>query len=132
MKNNTPIPAAIKFMIILVVVDVIAMMLFNYLDAMSDPDIDFYSFENLTAFLFPLVYLGGMIWFIRIHAPMTKIILYVVLAVEITAFIAIDFGLHGLDSLSVLSMISISAILGCIYIAHSSVGKNWFTVIKGD
>ena len=130
MEATTSVPGAIKLMMTLVFIDVTAMILYNYLDTLNDPDIDFLSFDNLITFLFPLAYLAGMIWCIKSHASFTKIIFYIVLAVEVAAFSFIDFESTGFDLYFILSLISIVALLGCIYLVHTEAGKAWFVVKK--
>ena len=123
--ETTPVPETIKLMITLVFIDVIATMAFFYLDTMNDPDASFSDIENLISFVFPLFYFAGMVWLIRTHIPITKIIIYIVLALELAAFI-IEFELSGFDVFSTLSLVSIIALLGCVYIIRDDVGKKWF------
>lgn len=129
METSNVIPAAIKLMIVFVFIDVIATMTFFYLDAMYDPEIDFSDVENLISFIFPLFYFAGMVWLIRTHVPITKIIVYIVFALEFAAFM-IDAGSVDFDVFSMLSLASIAALLGCIYIIHADVGKKWFGLNK--
>lgn len=128
MENATSIPVVIKLMIVLVFIDVTAMMLLNYLDTISDPDIDFFTFENFISFIFPLVYLAGMVWFIMRRASITKIIIFIVFALELAAFLSIDFEFSGFDFFAGLSLVSVMTLLGCIYIIHTDTGKRWFVV----
>jgi hypothetical protein len=127
METKTILPDVIKLMIILVFIDVIATMTFFYLDTMYDPDSEFSDIENLISFIFPLFYFAGMVWLIRTHIPITKIIFYIVFALELATFI-VDFESAGFDIFSILSFISIIAILGCIYIVNADVGKRWFVM----
>lgn len=127
METSAVVPVAIKSMIILVFIDVIATMTFFYLDTMNDPDIDFSDTENIISFIFPLFYFAGMVWLIRTHIPITKIIFYIVFALELAAFI-IDLESVDFDIFSILSLVSIVALLGCIYIVNTEVGKRWFVL----
>lgn len=129
METSTAIPVAIKLMMILVFIDVAATMTFFYLDAMYDPEIEFSDVENLISFIFPLFYFAGMVWLIRTHVPITKIIVYIVFALEFAAFM-IDIESVDFDIFSMLSLASIAALLGCIYIIHSDIGKSWFGLNK--
>ena len=127
MKTTPAIPDAIKLMMVLVFIDVTATMTFFYLDTLYDPDLDFSDIENLISFIFPLFYFAAMVWLIRTHVPITKIIFYIVFALELAAFI-IDFESVGFDIFSILSLASIVALLGCIYIVNTDVGKKWFVI----
>ena len=68
-----------------------------------------------------------MVWLIRSHASITKMIIYIVFALELAAFM-IEFGEAGLDIFSILSLMSVLALFGCIYIINGDVGKKWFEV----
>jgi hypothetical protein len=125
METTPAIPVAIKLMMVLVFIDVTATMTFFYLDTLYDPDLDFSDIENLISFIFPLFYFIAMVWLIRSHVAITKIIFYIVFALELAAFI-IDFESVAFDIFSILSVTSIVALLGCIYIVHADVGKRWF------
>ena len=127
METSAVVPVTIKLMIVLVFIDVIATMTYFYLDTMNDPDIDFSDIENIISFIFPLFYFAGMVWLIRTHIPITKIIFYIVFALELAAFI-IDLESVDFDVFSFLSLVSIVALLGCIYIVNTEVGKRWFVL----
>ena len=126
METYKAIPVVIKLMMALVFVDAVATMAYFYLDTMSDPDMEFTDIENLISFIFPLFYFAGMVWLIRTHIPITKIIVYVVFALEFAVFISLDFESSGFDIFSMLSLVSVIALLACIQIIHSDVGKRWF------
>ena len=112
-------------MIVLVFVDASATIAFFYFDAMYDPDIEFSDIETLVSFVFPLFYFAAMVWLIRTHVPITKIIFYIVFALELLAFI-FDIESAAFDVFTMLSFVSIASLLGCIYIINDDVGKRWF------
>ena len=126
METTTSLPVEIKLMIALVFIDVIATLMFFYFDTLSDPDIGFFDIESLVSFIFPPIYLTCMIWLIRSHAPITKIIFYIVFALELASFMFFDFESSGFDIFSMLSLVSTLALFGCIYIIYTDVGKKWF------
>lgn len=126
METTTPLPVVIKLMIALVFIDVIATLAFFYFDIIADPDIGFFDVESLTSFVFPSIYLACMIWLIRSHAPITKIIIYIVFALELASFMTFDFELSSFDIFSMLSLVSTLALFACIYILYTDVGKRWF------
>ena len=130
MEMSTTLPVAIKSMIILVFIDVAATMTFFYLDTLYDPDLDFSDLEVLISFIFPLFYLTAMIWLIRTHVPITKIIFYIVFALELAALM-IDFEPAEFDVFTMLSSVSVVALIGCIYIINTEIGKKWF-IVKTD
>lgn len=119
------LPNTIKLIIVLVFVDVAATIAFFYFDALYDPDVAFSDLESIISFVFPVFYFAAMVWLIQIHAPITKIIFYLVFAVESVAFI-IDLEAASFDVFSMLSLVSIVALFGCINIANSDFGKKWF------
>ena len=128
MEITSSVPVVIKLMIALVFIDVVAMLMFFYFDILSDPDTSFFYIESLVSIIFPPIYFAGMVWLIRSHMPMTKIILYIVFALELASFMTFDFELSGLDIFSILSLVSIFALFGCISLIHTDVGKKWFEV----
>lgn len=128
MAKITAFPAAIKLMIVLVIIDVIAVLMFSYFDIVSDPDINFLDIDSLITLIFPPFYLAGMVWLIRIHAPITKIVFFIVFALELISFMVINFETSGFDVYSILSLISTLSLFGCIYIMYTDVGKKWFEV----
>ena len=119
------LPNTIKLIVVLVFIDVSATMAFFYLDAMYDPDIEFSDIETLVSFIFPLFYFAAMVWLIRTHVPFTKIIFYIVFALESLAFI-FEIESAAFDVFTMLSFVSIVSLLGCIYIINDDVGKRWF------
>lgn len=127
MEKMSSLPSAIKLMINLVLIDVIAMLMFFYFDISSDPEVGFFDLESLVSLIFPPIYFAGMVWLIRSHAPITKMIIYIVFALELAAFM-IEFGVDGLDIFSILSLMSVLALFGCIYIINGDTGKKWFEV----
>lgn len=129
METSNTIPAVIKLLMVLIFIDSAATMTFFYFDAMYDPEIELFDIENLVSFIFPLFYFAGMVWLIRARLPITKIILYVVFALEFAAFM-IDIEAASFDIFSMLSLVSIAALLGSIYILHADAGKKWFVVKK--
>lgn len=126
METFKGLPLVIKLMIVFVFIDVIATMTFFYLDTMNDPEIDFFDIENLLSFIFPIFYFAGMVWLIKTHIPITKIIIYLVFSLEFAAFM-IEVGSVEFDIYSFLSLASIFSLLGCIYIILTDVGKEWFS-----
>lgn len=128
MVTTTSLPAVIKLMIALVFIDVIATLMFFYFDITSDPDIGFFDIESLISLIFPPIYLACMIWFIHTHVPITKIIIYIVFALELASFMTFDFESSVFDIFSILSLASTLALFGCICIFYTDVGKKWFEV----
>ena len=126
METNTALPAVIKLMIVFVCIDVVATLMFFYFDVVSDPDIGFFDIESIVSFVFPPIYLAAMIWLIRTHVPMTKIIIYIVFALELASFMTFDFGASDFDIFAMLSLLSTLALFGCIYLLYTDVGKKWF------
>lgn len=126
METFKAIPAVIKLMMVFVFIDVAATMTYFYLDAMEDPDVELTDIENLISFIFPLFYFAGMVWLIQTHMPITKIIIYVVFTLELVAFISFGYEAPGFGIFSILSLVSVIALLGCIQIIHSDSGKKWF------
>jgi hypothetical protein len=121
-------PTAIKLMIILIFIDVIATLMFFYFDTLFDPDIGFFDLESLVSFIIPPIYLAGMIWLIRSHSQITKIIIYIVFALELASFMIFGLEAPGFDIFSILSLVSTLALFGCIYVLNTDVGKKWFAV----
>ena len=126
METTTSVPVVIKLMITLVFIDVIATLMFFYFDTLYDPDIGFFDIESLISFIFPPIYLAGMIWLIRSHAPITKIIFYIIFALELVSFMSFNLESSGFDIFSILSLVSTLVLFGCIYIFYTDVGKKWF------
>lgn len=119
------LPTTIKLMIFLVLLDVAATIAFFYFDILYDPDVTFSDIESVISFVFPVFYFIAMVWLIRTHAPITKIIFYVVFALESIAFI-VDLDAASFDMFSMFSFVSIVALVGCINLMHSKTGKKWF------
>ena len=126
METTTSLPVVIKLMITFVFIDVIATMMFFYFDIKSDPELGFFDIESIVSFIFPPIYLACMIWLIRTHAAITRIIIFIVFALELASFMTFDFESSVFDIFSIFSLVSTMALFGCIYILYTDVGKKWF------
>lgn len=126
MDTLKSLPVVIKLMIALVFIDAIATLMFFYFDISSDPDAGFYDIESLISLIFPPIYLVAMIWLIRTHAAVTRIIIFIVFALELASFMTFGFESYGFDIFSMLSLASTLALFGCIYVFYTDVGKEWF------